>query len=61
MTKQLEQLLWILNLHKCHKKLRKNRNGIQKQIEQKKLKKLKFFLIVQGNIKPNKVPLQLEQ
>ena len=34
MTKQLEQLLWTLYLHKCHKKL-KNRNGIQKQIEQK--------------------------
>ena len=44
MTKQLEQLLWILNLHKCNKKLRKNRNGIQKQIEQKKLEKLNEFV-----------------
>ena len=35
-TKQLEQLLRTLNLHKCHKKLR-NRNGIQKQTQQKKL------------------------
>ena len=35
MTKQLEQLLLNLNLHKCHKKLRKNRKAIQKQIEQK--------------------------
>ena len=36
MTKQLEQLLRTLNLHKCHTKLRKNRNGTQKQIEQEK-------------------------
>ena len=39
MTKQLEQLLWILNLLKCNKKLKKKRNGIQKQIEQKKTRK----------------------
>ena len=44
LTKRLEQLMWTLNLLKCkcHKKLRTNRNGIQKQIEQKKLE-LKFF------------------
>ena len=35
MIKQIEQLLWTLNLHKFLKKLSKNRNGIQKQIEQK--------------------------
>ena len=39
MTEQLEQLLWNLNLHNCHKKLRKKRNDIQKQIEQKKTRK----------------------
>ena len=62
MTKQLEQLLWTLNLHKCNKNFKKNRNGIQNQIEQKKLEKLnELFLIVPTNIKPNKVPLQLEQ
>ena len=38
-----------------------NRNGIQRQIEQKTRKINELFLIVQGNIKPNKVPLQLEQ
>ena len=32
MTKQLEQPLWTLDLDK---NLRKNRNSIQKQIEQK--------------------------
>ena len=31
-------------------KIRKNRNGIQKEIEQKKIEKVnEFFLIVQGN------------
>ena len=35
-TKQLKQRLWTPNFYKCHKKLR-NRNGIQKQIQQKKL------------------------
>ena len=32
---KLEQVLWTLSVHKWHKSLRKNRNGIQKQIEQK--------------------------
>ena len=40
----------------------RNRNGIQKQIQQKKTEKTKrVFLIVQGHIKPNIVPLQLQQ
>ena len=70
MTKQLQQLLSTLNLHKRHKKLKK-RNSNQKltQIEKKKQEKLSVFLsifirafsIVQGNIKSNNVPLQLEQ
>ena len=54
-TKQLEHLLWSLKLHKCHEK-RKNRNGIQKQIEQK-LEKYVFL----NSSRKDKVPLQLEQ
>ena len=42
MTKQLEQLLWTLNLHKRQKKLKKIRNRIQIQIEQKKLNEFFF-------------------
>ena len=38
MTKQLQQPLWTLKLHKSHKNLKKNRKGIQKQIEQKNRK-----------------------
>ena len=42
------------------KKLRKNRDGIRTQIEQK-LEKLNEFLKVQGSIKPSKVSLHIEQ
>ena len=44
MAKQLQQLLWTLNLNKCHKNVRKNRNGIQNpKTSRKKLEKLNDF------------------
>ena len=43
MTDELEQLLWTLNLQNAIKNSRKNRNGIQKQIEQRKEKIADFF------------------
>ena len=65
MTKQLNNYFEPWTSIKAIKKLRKNRNGIQKQIEQKNYKNLSFFnlsfFIVQRNIKPNKIPLQIEQ
>ena len=61
LTKQLKQLSWTLNLHKCFKndEEKKRYSKTQNKLKKEKLEKLNdFLLIVQGNIKPNNVPLQ---